>query len=227
MPLDLARIRAICLDVDGTLRDTDDQIVQRLADWLRPLRIVFRNRDVLPFCRRLVMKMETPGTFLYRIPDVIGLDAWLAKLDEAAHRYTHENAPPGWLNPVPGVIEALRQLHRLFPLAIVSARNERNTLAFLKQHDILSLFQCIATWQTCQHTKPYPDPVLWAARQMGVPPQSCLMIGDTSVDIQSGKAAGAQTLGVLSGFGEEDELRQAGADLILPSVAWFVKMLSE
>ena len=43
--------------------------------------------------------------------------------------------------------------------------------------------------------------------------------GDTTVDVIAARAAGAQTVGVLSGFGEEDELRQAGADLILLSVA--------
>lgn len=44
------------------------------------------------------------------------------------------------------------------------------------------------------------------------------MIGDTTVDIRAGKAAGAQTIGVLCGFGQE-ELRRAGADVIVPSVA--------
>ncbi|MPN00756.1 Phosphoglycolate phosphatase [bioreactor metagenome] len=50
---------------------------------------------------------------------------------------------------------------------------------------------------------------------MQVPAQNCLMIGDTTVDILAGKAAGAQTVGVLCGFGEEGELRRAGADLIV------------
>ncbi len=45
------------------------------------------------------------------------------------------------------------------------------------------------------------------------------MIGDTAVDVQAGRAAGAQTVGVLSGFGEAYELEAAGADLILASVA--------
>ena len=45
------------------------------------------------------------------------------------------------------------------------------------------------------------------------------MIGDTTVDMRAGKAAGAQTVGVLCGFGEEDELRQLGADLILNSTS--------
>jgi len=50
---------------------------------------------------------------------------------------------------------------------------------------------------------------------MNVSPENCLMIGDTTVDIRAGKSAGAQTVGVLCGFGEEPELKQMGADLIL------------
>ena len=36
------------------------------------------------------------------------------------------------------------------------------------------------------------------------------MIGDTTVDIRAGRSAGAQTVGVLCGFGEENELRRIG-----------------
>ena len=41
------------------------------------------------------------------------------------------------------------------------------------------------------------------------------MIGDTTIDIRTGVAAGAQTVGVLCGFGTEDELRKTGAELVL------------
>ena len=76
-------------------------------------------------------------------------------------------------------------------------------------------FKVVVTGQTCRHTKPYPDPILWAASQIGVSTGACLMVGDTVVDIQSGKKAGTQTVGVLCGFGERQELERAGADLIL------------
>jgi N-acetyl-D-muramate 6-phosphate phosphatase len=45
------------------------------------------------------------------------------------------------------------------------------------------------------------------------------MVGDTPIDIRAGRAAGAQTIGVLCGFGEREELLRAGADLILDSTA--------
>ena len=41
------------------------------------------------------------------------------------------------------------------------------------------------------------------------------MVGDTTVDIRAGRAAGAQTAGVLSGFGERRELTEAGANVIV------------
>jgi len=62
---------------------------------------------------------------------------------------------------------------------------------------------------------------------MGVAPDACLMIGDTTVDMRAAKAAGAQAIGVLCGFGREDELRKAGADLILQNTAELIGRLAE
>ena len=103
-------------------------------------------------------------------------------------------------------------------MAVVTARGERVTQAFLDQFELCSFFGCVVTAYTCEHTKPYPDPVRWAAGQMGLTPDQVVMIGDTTVDIRAGRAAGAQTIGLLCGFGEESELRRAGADLILPTL---------
>ena len=51
------------------------------------------------------------------------------------------------------------------------------------------------------------------------------MIGDTTVDIRAGRSAGAQTVGLLCGFGEEPELRRVGADLILAATSDLEKVL--
>jgi phosphoglycolate phosphatase len=51
------------------------------------------------------------------------------------------------------------------------------------------------------------------------------MVGDTTVDIRSGVSAGAQTVGVLCGFGEHQELQCAGSDLIVENVAELVGVL--
>ncbi|MBL6966530.1 MAG: hypothetical protein ISR60_08225, partial [Anaerolineales bacterium] len=61
MTLDLSRIRALCFDVDGTLSDTDDQFVHKVAKNLQPLKFLFPNNDPHPFARRFVMTVESPG----------------------------------------------------------------------------------------------------------------------------------------------------------------------
>jgi HAD superfamily hydrolase (TIGR01509 family) len=126
---------------------------------------------------------------------------------------------------VPGVNEMLARLKDHYSMAVVSARDEDSTMAFLDHFGLTQHFDVIVTGLSAEHTKPYPDPVLLAAQKMGVPPESCLMIGDTTVDIRAGKSAGAQTVGVLCGFGEEAELRKFGADEILSDTPKLADML--
>ncbi len=213
MALDTSKIRALCFDVDGTLSDTDDLYAQKIARFLP--RFLFRDPEHA--ARRLVMWIESPGNALMGIPDRFGLDDELAALVNWMYRHRKKHWKRYLL--VPGVDALLASLHGRFPLAVVSARDEGGTRAFLDRFNLTRYFDVVVTALTANHTKPYPDPVLCAAQKMGVAPESCLMIGDTTVDIRAGKSAGAQTVGVLCGFGEEEELRRAGADLILKSTA--------
>ena len=217
------RVQGLFFDVDGTLSDTDDLMVARLARWLRPFRFLFPRRTPEQMARRVVMALETPFNTLYAWPDRLGLDDELVRLLAALGRLLPHRPPTFRL--VPGVREMLTALAPRYPLAVVSARPEASTLAFLDAFDLRGFFCCVATAQTCEHTKPYPDPLRWAAERMGLPPDAGAMVGDTVVDILAGKAAGAQTVGVLCGFGEEDELRDAGADLILQATPDLVEHL--
>lgn len=225
MPIDLDRVRALCFDIDGTLSDTDDLWVAGFERRVRFLRRLLPRRDSHAFARWVVMTLESPGNLVYHTLDRFNLDAPVGRLYNLISRWNLGRKPRHfWL--IPQVDELLARLVTRFPLAVVSARDRRNTLAFLDQFGLQPHFRAIATAMTCRHTKPFPDPILWAAEQMGVDPAECLMIGDTTVDIRAGKAAGAQTVGVLCGFGTEAELRRAGADLILPSTAALGNMLA-
>ena len=213
MTLDLPRIRALCFDVDGTLSDTDDLYTRKFARLLP--RILSHDPDRA--ARRFVMWMEAPGNALLGIPDRLGLDDELGTVFDWLSR--HRAQPWKQFLLVPGVDGMLARLHRQYPMAVVSARDERGTRAFLDHFNLTRYFDVIVTALSAEHTKPYPDPVLFAAQKMDVPPEACLMIGDTTVDIRAGKSADAQTVGVLCGFSEEGELIQRGADLILKSTA--------
>lgn len=224
MPFVRTQIKAICFDVDGTLSDTDNQFVLKLVGWLKPLRFIFPDNDPNPFARKLVMMTETPGNFLLGIPDRFGFDDEIAALGDYIYRKgLGKSHKPFFL--VPGVEDALIKLQPHYRMSVVSARGERSTQIFLDQYNLSQFFDCIATAQTCEHTKPYPDPILWAAENMGVAPEECLMVGDTTVDILAAKAAGTQSVGVLCGFGEEDELVKSGADVILKNTALLPNLL--
>lgn len=224
MTLDLDRIQAICFDVDGTLSDTDDQWLAVFERRLQGLRGLFPRGDVRPFARWALMCAETPGNLAYHLLDWADLDDEVGRFyNFLCQRQVGRKPRNFWL--VHGVQEMLHHLHQRYPLAVVSARDQLSTCAFLDQYTLTPFFHSIATALTCRHTKPFPDPILWAAEQMGVAPENCLMVGDTTVDIRAGKASGAQTVGVLCGFGQESELRRAGADLILPSTAALIQVL--
>ena len=223
MPLDIPRIKALCFDVDGTLSDTDDHFKQIIERLLTPVKIFLPNQDPGPIARKLVMLSESPGNFLMGIPDKLGIDDELAAIGDFFYRQGHRKTD-GFLL-IQGIQNTLEKLKHHYPMSIVSARGATSTHNFLNQFNLQSFFDCIVTAHTCEFTKPFPHPIIWAARQMNVQPEECLMIGDTTVDIRAAKAAGAQSVGVLCGFGQEKELHQSGADLILDNTSLLVDVL--
>ena len=212
--------------MDGTLSDTDDQMVARLARFLRPIKWILPKHSPSFIARRLVMTVEAPANFLLGIPDILGLDGPIAWLFDKVERSIGYKPGKNFLL-INGVKEMLQTLSQRYPMAVVTARDAASTQAFLEQYDLLRFFQCIATSQTCYHTKPFPDPILWAADRMGVPAETCLMVGDTPVDVRAGRAAGAQTMGVLCGFGGHTELEKAGANMILSTTSELTLILED
>jgi len=219
MPLDIPRIKALCFDVDGTLSDTDDLYAQKISRFLP--RFLFRDPDHT--ARRLVMWIEAPGNGLLGLADTIGLDDEMVALIDWFARRRKESSRKFLL--IPGVDEMLGHLKGRYPMSVVSARDQKGTLRFLEQFDLVKYFDAIVTGLSAKNTKPYPDPILLAAQKMGVRPEECLMVGDTTVDMRAGKSAGAQTVGVLCGFGDKGELVRKGADLILKNTAELTDIL--
>lgn len=213
MTFDPTRVKAICFDVDGTLSDTDDNYVARVEHALRGVRKLFPRYNLHAAARWLVMVTETPANAVYHWLDMGSLDDDFARLYEHLIRRRRTVKRAFWL--MMGAGDLLTDLSSRYPLSIVSARDEFSTRAFVDQFLLEKFFRVMVCSQTCEHTKPYAEPVLYAAAQMQIAPENCVMIGDTTVDILAGKRAGAQTIGLLCGFGSERELQKAGADLIV------------
>lgn len=215
-----SQVQGLLFDVDGTLSDTDDHLVARVAKRLKPLSSLNASFDNQHFARELVMAVETPANFFYSLADWLHLDKPISIVYDWVSRQRHAKKSVDerfWI--IPGVKELLAGFSGRFPMAVVSARDKRTTLDFLAHFDLLTYFETVVTSQTCRHTKPFPDPIIYAAEQIGLRPDQCVMIGDTIVDIRAGKSAGAQTVGVLCGFGRFNELKRAGADAIVSSTA--------
>jgi len=226
--LDVSLVRGILFDVDGTLSDTDDHMVDQVSQMLRPISWIFRNRNPQRFARWLVMAMETPANYIYGLADKIGPDASLSRIYDLVSRQSKpQKSKHGRFWIIPGVREMLSVLSDAFPMAVVSARDAVTTRCFLEYFELLSFFDIVVTSQTCNHTKPYPDPVIHAAEALDLRPANCLMVGDTIVDIHAGKAAGTQTAAVLCGFGTQKELKRAGADIILYQTSDLVEILRD
>jgi HAD superfamily hydrolase (TIGR01509 family) len=219
MTLNIPRIKALCFDVDGTLSDTDDLYKHKALRFFP--KFLFRDPDHA--ARLFVMWAEAPGNALLGFADRIGIDDEMVAIIDWLSRHRKHSAKKFLL--ISGVEDMLAQLKGKYPMAVVSARDEKGTMRFLEQFDLVTYFDAIVTGLSAKHTKPYPDPILLAAEKMKVKPEECVMIGDTTVDMRAGKSAGAQTVGVLCGFGEEEELLRMGADVILKNTPDLLTLL--
>lgn len=225
MPIEWSRVKGLCFDVDGTISDTDDAWVERISRALNPIRFLFAHRDTRPFSRWLVMVTESPMNLGFRWLDVLSLDDNFARLYEKISKRNRKKR--GSFILMKGARELLNHVHQYYPLTVVSARDHNSTHDFLAQFELHSLFREVVTSQTCERSKPFPQPVIFAAQRMDLRPQDCVMIGDTTVDILAGKRAGAQTIGLLCGFGTEKELRRAGADLVLADLTHLHELIKQ
>ena len=235
MPLDLARVRALVFDIDGTLADTDDHLVAQIAGVLEKVPLL-SGRRAAKLARQIVMGAETPVNAAYGAIDRYGLDDELATIKNLLRRareqrHRSEEHPTEAADEVPhdmvaDVKEMLDELAGRYPMSAISTGGEIRIRAFLKYHGVLPHFTAVAGAQTTPRMKPYPDPLLYVAEAMGVAPEHCLMVGDTTVDMQTAREAGAQAVGVLCGFGTEGELRREGADLILATTSDLLGVLA-
>ncbi len=207
-------VAGILFDLDGTLVDTDDAVVNSMALRLGRWRRLFRQNDPGPALRRLAMFAEGPANWFVTVLDDVGLDDEAFRLSQWIQRCLG-HCQPEVMKLIPGVDAALHQLKSDYKLALVTTRGRDIAQYFLHSSGLDAVFDAVITRDDVRRLKPHPEPVLLAAQRLGLKAESCVMVGDTIVDIQAGQAAGSRTIGVLCGFGQRDDL--ADADLILES----------
>ena len=105
-------------------------------------------------------------------------------------------------------------------LKIGVATNDASAPA--KQHlqraGVLDEFDFVAGFDSGFGGKPAPGQLLAFCDQTGCLPSACVMVGDSTHDLEAGRAAGMRAVGVLTGPAEAAEL-EPDADVVLQSIA--------
>lgn len=115
-----------------------------------------------------------------------------------------------------GMLETLNQLkEKKIRLGVISNKPHERTLDVINRLFGDGVFDCVLGLKDGAKRKPDPNGALKAAEQFGVKPDECLFVGDTNVDMQTGKNAGMVKVGVLWGFRTKEELKENGADYII------------
>ncbi|WP_373541132.1 beta-phosphoglucomutase [Chamaesiphon sp.] len=200
-------IQGFIFDVDGVLTDTAEyhyKAWQRLAD-----------EEGLPFDRqanealRGVSRRES-------LMHIIGIRQYsaadLQKMMERKNRYYLESIAT--ITPqdlFPGAVELLQELRQAgIKIAIGSA--SKNARTVIEKLGIGNLVDAIADGDSVDAPKPAPDLFLYAAQQIGLAPDRCVVVEDATVGVQAAIAAGMRSIGI-------GPINRVGAaDIVLPNL---------
>jgi phosphoglycolate phosphatase len=116
-----------------------------------------------------------------------------------------------------GMAELLATLDaRAVPWGVVTNKAERFTRPLLEALALLERAACVVGGDTTSRAKPYPDPLLHAARHIGIEAGRCLYVGDDLRDIQAARAAGMPVLAAAYGYlGVDGDPHAWGADSVI------------
>jgi len=127
---------------------------------------------------------------------------------------------------VAGLIEALQA--RGLQWGVVTNKSERFALPLTAAMPLFGSAGAIVGGDTTPFSKPHPEPLLEAARRLGVTPELCLYVGDDERDIVAGKAAGMGTVAATYGYlGSASDVGAWQADAQINSPSELLQLLSQ
>jgi 2-phosphoglycolate phosphatase len=200
--------RVIVFDLDGTLLDTSPDIAASCNYALELF-----GRSVLPIeevvryvgdgARRL---MSRASRMKDDDPDLDGLVEEFVK-----HYHEHPVQRTTWM---PYATHALEELADM-PLAICTNKPRAITDRILEALHAEERFSVVVGGDDLPRSKPAPDPLRHIAATLSVDPKELVMVGDGPQDVLCGKAVGARTIAVATGYTSEVFLRELHPDMLL------------
>ncbi len=218
----LSAFRGVLFDVDGTLADSVRLFYEMSLD-------VFREAKIEPPTVERVNALMSEGTenpwpdlFPPDYPDVEGLVARVlaTRRDVWVRRYYEET------QPLAGSVELVEGLAaRGHKLGIVTS--SESTLPFLERWGIRRHFGAVVGRDDVERRKPHPEPIERCLVALALDPGDAVYIGDSRIDIRAARAAGVTAVGVTTGTGTGEGLREEGADLVVASLEDLHRHLNE
>lgn len=195
--------KACIFDLDGTLLNTIHALTKSVNQMLEyfhypPIDDVLCKQFVGEGYKKLVERALKHGG-----------DSELVHYEEALQVYQQvfEGCCMYKVAPYDGIKQLLERLKQQgIKTAVLSNKPHDRTVDNIEGIFGKGYFDCVYGQREGIKRKPDPEGALLEAEEMDVKPEECLYIGDTSTDMQTGIAAGMDTVGVLWGFRSRDEL---------------------
>lgn len=194
-----AGIRTVLFDLDGTIIDTNELIIQSFFHALH-------GAAPLPLTReQIIPLMGSP--LAEQLQQLSGRE----DVTELEHRYRDFNMEnhDRLARPFPNAGEVIRRLHEQgVRMGIVTTKIRKTTGMGLQLLGIEDLMEAVVTVEDVEFPKPDPQPVVKALEIMESDPRTALMVGDSHYDIMAANRAGVISAGVSWSLKGADFLRQ-------------------
>jgi HAD superfamily hydrolase (TIGR01509 family) len=210
--MELTRFRAkgVFLDLDGTIVDSTEAYIKAAEIAFQALKKPVPETSILlKIPKRIEQRLS--------IEDITGncTQKFLPIYLDAYHSITEKKT-----KLLPNMASALEKLSKKSKLALITIRYVPNQV-IQKELDYLGIdryFSHIVTSLDISKPKPSPEALIRCVEVLDLDMCDCLIAGDSVLDVRAGKAAGAKTVGVLSGLYGRAELEKECPNLVLPDI---------
>lgn len=210
------RLKAVLFDADGTLFNTKELIMAAYAHVAHLHGL--RAPTEADFQRHIGKSLH--DIYLGMYPAANPAQLVQANGEFMAANLTRSEAFAG----LHDVLDTLRG--RGLRLGILTGGHE-TVHKVLEHHQITDFFGSVVHSGRIEKSKPDPEGVVLALRELGVQASEAAMVGDMDYDILAGKNAGVRTtVGLTHGFGSRESLEKAGADFIVHNLAEVASVLT-
>ncbi|MEP2736986.1 MAG: HAD-IA family hydrolase [Erythrobacter sp.] len=215
--------RFAVFDCDGTLVDGQADVCDTMEEAFKSRGFTRPDRNEV---RRLV-GLSLPIAIAQLLPNAD--DDECAGLVERYKELFRARRTSGQLHEplYSGMAELLAQLHSDgWLLAVATGKSQRGLEACLETHGITELF-CSLQTADGHPSKPHPAMLEAALFESGAAAKDAVMIGDTSFDMEMGRAAGVHAIGVEWGYHTKDDLRNTGAANVARNIVHLGEILAK